>query len=980
MQNIDRRASRPRACAALALLLTACAAPALARDREAAARELSEARATFLQGRFRDAMSSADSAISDDSGLGDAYALRARLWSALGDQARARADAKRALDKIGSWRLTPDDLLARGDAYLAAGDPERAMRDFDAAVTATNRSAEALAERARGWIALGEPTKARADLDAALSIRAKVPLWLYARARLRYEQGDDAGAIDDLTSALVASRDFPAAFGLLGAALARRGDLPRARKAYDKALSLDAAYEFPYLGRAALSLREGNAAAAMKDFENAVRADGQDYAPYFNRGEARWRAGDRDAALDDYRNALAAPMLAAPAAIAIGDRYVSLRLWKDAIDAYTRAAAVARKPAQALARRATAEESEDRPKEALQDLDVALRGQPDETAVLVQRGRLEARLGMDKEALKDFDRAVRLKPKDPSILVARASYLAGRGRAELAMQDFNDALASDPNDADAYNGRGALYANAYASTPKALDDVRRAVALDPGVPAYEFNLGMLLLKDRDYQKAIDAFSRALALKGPAALILQQRAEAKFQLGDHVGATYDIESALEKAPKNPALYDTLGSMRLRSGEYEQAVRDLNQAVALDDSLAAARLHRGLAYGGLGQLRPALEDLDRATKLAPQSKEAWTALCQAQRLQGEDKESQRDCDRAIAIDSQYGPAYLQRALTRLALKNYPRTIDDVESAWQLGVRRAQGLLAESVAQAALRQYRAAHLAYMRAISVDPYARSAYVGFSPGHPQGDDYLSAIAALNDQMTRDEQRDPYVYVVRADSLHNAEQFDKAVLEYTKAMEADGTIADAYIGRGTSLTAQNSLDAAQQDFVRAIELKPDDAAAHVSLAVTLTIRRNYSGALDQLAQALKIDPKSASARVREGNVYYFEGRYQQALDSYAKAAEDDPLDPNALNGLGLGSFALRRYDPALEFFSRAIALNPLSDRYYRNRASVWTAEKRYGNAAGDFRIASLVNTDPSLVDQYRKMIEEAQSRASSNPS
>jgi tetratricopeptide (TPR) repeat protein len=1008
----------PRALAVLATALLFCAASASAGDKAAARRLYDQAHEHFLAGRFRDSLREVNDAIGNDSRLGVAFALRARIWSILGDPAHEKDDAARALDLIGSGRLDPEALEAQSAAYLSLGRGEKALASADAAVAASHQAPEALAARARVFVASQDSKKALADYDAALK-PGPVPLWLYARARLRYELGDDKKAVPDLTGALKLNKNMPIAYGLLGAALARQGDLARALKAYDRATALDGEYVFAYLGRAAIHLRKDEEAAALKDFESAVRADAQDYAPYFNRGEAHWRAGRREQALADFRSAMAAPKLAPEAAVVVGDRYMSLQLWHDAVDAYTRAYQLCRtdeavrrtrtveeasssgafdtspkkivveestqfalgagRPAATLLRRAKAWEALKDTRKALADFDEAVKLQPDAAKVIAGRGSLEMRMGMDKEALDDLTRAVRMAPRDAEILVARASFYSRKEKVQLALQDYDAAIEADPAAGEAYNGRGALRANAFGDLDKALLDVLKAVDLSPRDPGFRFNLGMLRLKNRMYLKSIEAFDASLDLKGPAARILERRAEAKFQLGDHVGAKLDIESALEKDPKNPSLYDTLGYIRLRAREYEQAVRDLSQALHLDDTMATAYLHRGRAYGALGQLRNALADLRRSSDLDKRSKEVWTDLCQVRRLMKEPKDAVGDCNRALALDSQYGPAYFQRALAMLAMKDYARSIEDVDTAWQLGTRRAEGQIAKAVAHAASRQYKEAHRAYLKAIGLDPYVRSAYVGFAPGHPDGDDFLSAIVDLDSQLQED-QKDPYVFVLRADSLHNSEQFDKAVLEYTKAMEIDGTLADAYVGRGTALTAQDALEASQQDFIRAIELAPDDADARVRLAVTLTMRRNYGAAIVELGKALQLDPKSSEALLRAGNVHYFQKDYAKALDSYTLAVKADPLDANALNGLGLGYFALKRHDEALEAFSRAIFLNPLSDRFYRNRASVWTSSQKFGNAAGDFRTASMVNTDPSLIDEYRRLIDEAQARAATKSS
>jgi tetratricopeptide (TPR) repeat protein len=966
-----------RRTAISSVLLAALVLPAVpsgASDRAGALRAFEEAAALHQKGDFKGAFSAVNEAVEKDARLAAAYELRARLWHAVNHSAREREDARRVIELLGTGFGSRglEELVALCGAQLVVDKPDRAMATCNAALKQDSASAEALSQRARVWRAQGENARAVADLDEAIKA-AKTPLRLYARARARYDMGEDMKAVGDLTLALRGNKGFAAAYALVGAALARKGDLKRAAKAYDKSLSLDGESAYAWLGRAALKLRLGDEPGALKDFEEAVRADAQDYAPYFNRGEHHWRSGRRDQALDDYRNALTSPKLAPDAAAAIGERYLSLQLWQEAADAYGRALALGggTKP---LLRRAIAWESLKDGKKALADLDEAARLDPDSAPIAVARGSLMARLGMDSEAQRELTRAVRLAPSDAAALSARASFYARTGKPTLALEDFDKALEADPKHAPSYNGRGALRANAFKEDEKALRDVMKAVELDPGEPGYRFNLGVLRLKNRLYRKAIAAFDEALELKGPAARVLERRADAKSQLGDHLGAMQDAEAALEKDPKNPSMYDTLGQIRLRARDNEQAVRDLSQALQLEPKNASALLHRGLAYGALGQLKAATADFRRALELEPDSKELWTNLCQARRLARDPREALKACERALALDSQHGAAYLHRALAWFELKQWARVVEDVETAWQLGTRRAEGLLARSIAHAASRQYKEAHRTYLRAIALDPFVRSHHIGFAAGHPEGKDYLSMLVDLDAALQKDLD-DPFVFVLRGDSLHSAEQFDKAVLEYTKAMELDGTLPDAYIGRGVSLTAQDALDAAQQDFVRAIELAPDDQDARVKLAVVLTMRRNYRAALGELGKAVKIDERAAEPYLRAGNVHYFLREFPKALENYTLAVKADPLDANALNGLGLGFFAMRKNDQALEAFSRAIAVNPLSSRFYRNRASVWTALQKYGNAAGDFRTASMVNTDPTLVDEYRRLIEEAEARS-----
>ena len=55
-----------------------------------------------------------------------------------------------------------------------------------------------------------------------------------------------------------------------------------------------------------------------------------------------------------------------------------------------------------------------------------------------------------------------------------------------------------------------------------------------------------------------------------------------------------------------------------GEYEQAIQDLDRAIALDANLAVAYYNRGLAYGSQGEYDRASRDLNKAVELDPSFK--------------------------------------------------------------------------------------------------------------------------------------------------------------------------------------------------------------------------------------------------------------------------------------------------------------------------------------------------------------------------
>lgn len=954
-------------------ILLMCA-PAWAADKVGARRAYDEALAKYLRGEFAEGLASVNEAVKENPKLGLAFSLRARLWHIYGDSVREKADAQNTIAKLNASlsSLDHEQLVAQGHAQLTLGQVDKAMMSFDTALKAHPGYAEGYAGRARGWRALKQYKRAVTDLEAALDLD-KQSHYYYVRAQNFYDMGELDKALISTARALRRNRKHHLAFGLLGVNFARRADHKRAMAAYNKAIKLQPEYLYAYLGRAAVHLADGRDEEAFKDYDQAVRIGSGDYSSYFNRGDAYWRRGMREDALADFRKALASERLTPEYAAAIGDRFASQLLWKEAIAAYTRSHALERS-VMALMRRAKCWEALRDTKKALADLTAAAELEPGQPAPWSARGLLYAQLGEDEKAVADLNRAVKLAPKDAPTRVARGRFFARVGRPKLSMEDFNAAIEADPALADAYNNRGALYANAFNDLEKALQDIVKAGELMPQTPEYVFNLAMMRLRARQFARAIDSFNEAIRLKGPASRILQGRAEALFQLGDHTGALRDLETAIEKDPRNPSLYDTLGAIRLHGFDYEQAVRDLNQALQLDSRHVAALVHRGMAYGGLGLYKNAISDFKKAVSLDSAEKEAWLGLCMARRLTGEPEEALHDCAKALTLDVNLAAGYMHRGLAYMAVKNYPRAIEDLAAAGQLGLKRPEALLAQAVAHAATKQYREAHRVYQEAVRLDPGARVPHAGFGPPRPSQQDYFNAIAELDASMSS-ATSDPYMFLVRADALHSAEHYDKSILEYTKAMEIDGSIADAYVGRAGALAAQDALDAAQQDLLHALELRPGSNDIRVRLGVLLTMRRDYKGALTQLAAAVRAEPSKSEAYLRAGNAYFFQGNAARALDNYLLAVKHDPRSAAAHNGLGMGYFALKRPADAIESFSRAISYNPYSDRYYKNRASTYVGAGRFGNAAMDYRLASLVNTDPALIDEYKKLITDAEARS-----
>jgi tetratricopeptide (TPR) repeat protein len=126
------------------------------------------------------------------------YAQAGQAWLMAGDAQRAWSAATLALV------LAPDDLDLLTDRAIAAaslGRPFEAIDDFNRVIDLDPARAEAFVYRAGAWRQAGRPELAADDLARALAIDPGNPEAHLERGLLRLAAGDAAGARADLTRA-----------------------------------------------------------------------------------------------------------------------------------------------------------------------------------------------------------------------------------------------------------------------------------------------------------------------------------------------------------------------------------------------------------------------------------------------------------------------------------------------------------------------------------------------------------------------------------------------------------------------------------------------------------------------------------------------------------------------------------------------------------------------------------------------------------
>lgn len=198
----------------------------------------------------------------------------------------------------------------------------------------------------------------------------------------------------------------------------------------------------------------------------------------------------------------------------------------------------------------------------------------------------------------------------------------------------------------------------YASTTKG-DTAARAAA-DPGVmqPTPHQPVDTL-----DRQEARDHVERA-------------RAHAQKQ--EYDAALRDFDQAIAIAPEESWIYGFRGLMQGQRLAYAQAIADFSRAIELDPKNAAAYLNRGEALSISGEVSRAIEDMNRALALDPKLKDGYLARAEIYQRTGDTHKALADLDQALAENPNSADAHAARCAVRLTLKQYKPALADCDAA--------------------------------------------------------------------------------------------------------------------------------------------------------------------------------------------------------------------------------------------------------------------------------------------------------------
>lgn len=478
----------------------------------------------------------------------------------------------------------PDPFMMRGLAKLMLEDYDGAEADCTAALELNSFKREPYRVRGLARLHLGKDSAALADFESGLAQTPSDRNLLYYRCISESRMGLRERSDSSYEELRRLYPRFTPGYTAHARDLMARGDTAAATALLDRALSYDRYAPEPIAMRAGLAWSEGDWLSAISLYDRAISLSPRNDALYVNRGAARLASGDRSGAMADFSAALEinpdnSQARHDMALCRSANSHKELRICE------IPAADISLSPGTARVAEQRAE-PETRPFGffALTFTHPYADGQPvtyplPELEGINRSHALPSALYLSRTAgeTPDAEQAVSLfafaenleerrRVMSPPLLLGRAVAYAMLKNHESALTDLGQAIAMRPDLAAPLVERAFVHAS-MAET---------GIPGNRKVPGQDGHLAAELLRRESYGKAIEDLDRALAIDPEMAYAWYDKALVLTRMGDETEAIRCYDRAIDASPEMAEAYFNRALLHKRMGNRNAAAADLRRA--------------------------------------------------------------------------------------------------------------------------------------------------------------------------------------------------------------------------------------------------------------------------------------------------------------------------------------------------------------------------------------------------------------------
>jgi tetratricopeptide (TPR) repeat protein len=201
----------------------------------------------------------------------------------------------------------------------------------------------------------------------------------------------------------------------------------------------------------------------------------------------------------------------------------------------------------------------------------------------------------------------------------QAMEASSNGQPDEALAWLDEALKANPEGAEAHNSRGELLWDT-GRHEEALQEFERALETEADYQPGQLNRIEILIEEfQEYEEALDLSDDLLqtSLEKPIeAEVYYLKAKALFYLDDLEGALFLLRRAIKIQGEVGIYRGFEGQVLFEIGQFTEARRSLERALALEHDCAHSTYHMALVMEHTGQLEEAEKLFAKAARIAPE----------------------------------------------------------------------------------------------------------------------------------------------------------------------------------------------------------------------------------------------------------------------------------------------------------------------------------------------------------------------------
>lgn len=424
--------------------------------------------------------------------------------------------------------------------------------------------------------------------------------------------------------------------------------------------------------------------------------------------------------------------------------------------------------------------------------------------------------------------------------------------------------------------------------------------------------------------------------------------AAYEKGELPTAIAEASLAIEKDPTFAAAYGYRSFAKEDLGDLEGAVADGSRAIELDPAWAPFYHHRGLLKFKQRDYEAAIRDFSRAMERDPAAADYVVSRACARAMEGELEEAIADFGKGIEIDPKHYLAYLNRGSCRVQLASggdLDLALKDLDRAAELNPRAGEPLAYRGAVFLLRQDLGGALKEVAAALKKDPRCVTAFriragVRLREANPLAamQDYERALKfaprdwADRDTVTQELNRlttgvpPVQALLLSGWAAYSQKSYQKAVVEYSKAIELSPENAMAHLLRANVLRDMGKHEEALEDYARALKLDPAGESAYCERGYLRLDRGEFDRAEEDFAKALELNGDHVRSHCGRARIRYSRGDLDGGLLDLTKLLETGGLEPGdralALKWCAWGHHQKGDHATAIPEYSQALELEP----------------------------------------------------------